>query len=58
MTESAQSIEGTREWTDVYIQQGDGKAKNVSRCDRSNCGQPSLSPDGKTVVYIQSQREQ
>ena len=58
MTESAQSIEGTREWTDVYIQQGDGKAKNVSRCDGSDCGQPSLSPDGKTVVYIQSQREE
>ncbi len=58
MTESAQSIEGTREWTDVYIQQGDGKAKNVSHCDGIDCGQPSLSPDGKTVVYIQSQREQ
>jgi hypothetical protein len=57
MTESAQSLEGTREWTDVYIQQGDGKAKNVSRCDGSDCGQPSLSPDGKTVVYIQSLRD-
>ena len=55
-TQTARGIEGTREWTDVCIQQGSGQEKNVSRCEGINCGQPSLSGDGKTVVYIQSKR--
>jgi hypothetical protein len=55
-TESSGGIEGLREWTDVYIVSG-GQALNISRCDGSNCGQPSLSPDHKAVVYIRSPDE-
>jgi hypothetical protein len=57
ITESSKGIEGAREWTDVYMQRGSAKEQNVSRCDGKDCNQPSLSPDGKTVVYIQSQRQ-
>ncbi len=56
MTESSRGIEGTREWTDVYMQRGSAKEQNISRCDGKDCGQPSLSPSQKAVVYIQSQR--
>jgi hypothetical protein len=57
MTESTRGIEGAREWTDVYIQGGSTQQQNVSRCDGNDCGQPSLSPDEKAVVYIQSRRQ-
>jgi len=57
MTETSRGMEGFREWTDVFIQKGDGKPENVSRCHGSNCGHPSLSSDGKAVVYIQLRRE-
>lgn len=55
-TQTSKGIEGTREWTDVFFQSGSGKEQNVSRCEAVNCGQPSLSGNGKTIVYVQSRK--
>lgn len=41
-------------WTDVYIRQGQQNPLNISECDGQNCGQPSLSHDGRMVVYIKA----
>lgn len=51
-TESKQGLEGTMEWDDVYVRQGDAAPRNVSECDGVACSQPSLSPNGMEVVYI------
>jgi hypothetical protein len=53
-TESKQGMEGGLEWGEVYLQQGESAPRNVSWGDGINCGQPSLSPDGKAVVYIRA----
>ena len=44
----------TKQWTDVYIRQGQQNPLNISKCDGQNCGQPSLSHDGRMVVYIRA----
>jgi hypothetical protein len=52
--ESKKAMEGEREWGEVYLQQGEAMPHNISDGDGVNCGQPSLSPDGKAVVYIRA----
>lgn len=51
-TETKRESAGTLEWTDVYIQQGDEEPVNLSQGDGVNCGHPSLSHDGRQVVFI------
>jgi len=53
-TESKQAMEGELEWSEVYLQQGEAMPRNIRNGDGVNCGQPSLSPDGKAVVYIRA----
>ncbi|HYL63941.1 MAG TPA: hypothetical protein VE077_15085 [Candidatus Methylomirabilis sp.] len=48
---------GTLSWADVFLKQGAGAARDLSNCDGTNCGQPSLSRDGKFVVFIRSDEE-
>jgi hypothetical protein len=36
----------------------DHKRRNLSRCHEADCTQPSLSPDGNTVVFIRSPSKQ
>lgn len=43
------------QWTDVYVQRENEPPVNVSWCDGANCGQPSLSPDGKRLVYVKAE---
>lgn len=50
-SETKDSISGLLEWTDVYIKQGKD-AINISKCDGVKCGQPSLSNDGRQVVFV------
>lgn len=45
---------GTLSWADVFLKKGSSTAKDVSNCDGINCGQPSLSPDGKLVAFVRS----
>ena len=42
-------------WTNVYIQRGNDPSQNISKCNGTNCGQPSLSSNGNKVVYIKAQ---
>jgi hypothetical protein len=39
---------------DVFLRTRDGGVTNVSNCGDSYCGQPSISPDGKTVTFVKS----
>jgi len=43
---------GNLRWTDVYVRTGTAAARNVSKCDGARCGQPALSPDGRSVAFI------
>jgi hypothetical protein len=54
-TESKQGMAGFVEWTDVYLARG-AEPVNVSRCDGVPCGQPSLSQDGRHVVFVKAPR--
>ncbi len=53
-TESKQGMSRKLEWTDVYLQRGSTPPQNVSKCDGINCGQPSLSPDGRSLAFVKS----
>ena len=51
-TVTGQSFSGKAEWKDVFLKGGNGKPINVSRCEHADCGQPSLSADGRLVVFV------
>lgn len=53
-TESKRIRQRTIEWTDVYLRRAGAAPQNVSACDGVNCGEPALSPDAKTVVFVKS----
>jgi hypothetical protein len=53
-SESKSVMGGTVGWTDVYLKQRNSSPLNVSRCDVVNCGQPSLSNDGRQVVFVKA----
>lgn len=56
-TVSDTSVSGAQiEWTDTYYSIGGNDPINVSRCRPGNCDQPSLSPDGRRVVFVKSDR--
>jgi hypothetical protein len=46
--------EDGRRWTDVFLRASGKESVNVSRCEKATCGQGSLSPDGKSVLYIRA----
>lgn len=54
-TEVKNDLAGSLEWSDVYLKHSETEPKNLSQCDGINCGQPSLSQDGRHVVYIKAQ---
>lgn len=53
--QSKQSIAGAVQWTDVFLKEGESGLVNVSGCDEVNCGQPSLSADGKFLVFVKAE---
>ena len=55
-TESRRGLSREIRWTDVYVKRGNAEPQNVSKCDGVNCGQPTLSPDRKTVAFVKSAR--
>ena len=48
---------GTQSWIDVFIRSGSGAPLDVSNCAGTNCGQPSLAPDGKLIAFIRANEE-
>jgi hypothetical protein len=55
--QSKQALSGTVEWSDVFLQAGKQQPVNVSQCDGMNCGQPSLSADGRSLVFVKAEPE-
>jgi hypothetical protein len=54
-TETRPTMEGgTREWQNVYLQDGEAAPRPISRCQDVTCHQPSLSPSSTRVAYVQS----
>ena len=50
--ESRETLSGTVEISNVFVKSTGKDPLNISRCDMTNCGQPSLSPDGNRVLFI------
>jgi hypothetical protein len=55
--QTKQALSGTVEWLDVFRRVGDGEPVDVSQCNGVNCGQPSLSQDGRLVVFVKARSE-
>jgi hypothetical protein len=53
-TQTRDGLAGPEEWNDVFLKKGDAPPVNISRAEGTNCGQPSLSPDGAEVVFIRA----
>jgi hypothetical protein len=49
-----QGLGGPAEWTEVYLKVGADEPVDISHCDEVNSGQPSLSADGRLVVFIKA----
>jgi hypothetical protein len=51
-SETRETLSGTVDVGNVFVKVGGKDPANISRCDITNCGQPSLSPDGNRVLFI------
>jgi hypothetical protein len=50
-------MSGTLSWTDVFLKRKGNTPIDVSKCNGVNCGQPSLSADGKSVAYVKADED-
>jgi hypothetical protein len=55
--QSKQALSGTVEWSDVFLKVGNQEALDVSQCDGAQCGQPSLSENGRLLVFVKAKTE-
>jgi len=55
--ETKQAISGPIEWTDVFQKVNSQEPVDVSQCDGANCGQPSMSADGRLIVFVKAEME-
>jgi Tol biopolymer transport system component len=55
--QSKQTLSGTVEWSDIFLQDDSKEPRDVSLCDGANCGQPSLSADGRLLVFVKAPPE-
>jgi hypothetical protein len=55
--EAKQAMSGPVEWTDVFQKVNSQEPVDVSRCDGTNCGQPSMSADGRLIVFVKAEME-
>ncbi len=53
-TESKRGLSRNIEWTDVYIRRGNAAPQNISACDGMSCGEPALSPDGRSIAFVKT----
>jgi hypothetical protein len=52
--QTKQALSGDVEWSDVFLKTDGQEPKDVSQCDGVDCGQPSLSADGRLLVFVKS----
>jgi hypothetical protein len=55
--ETKQALSGPVEWTDVFQKVNSQEPVDVSRCDGTNCGQPSMSADGRLIAFVKAEME-
>jgi len=55
--QSKHALSGTVEWSDVFLQVGNQLPVDASQCDGVNCGQPSLSENGRLLVFVKAEAE-
>lgn len=55
--QTKQALSGTTESSDVFLKSDGQQLVDVSRCNGANCGQPSLSADGRLVIFVKSEAE-
>ena len=55
--QSKQALSGTVEWSDVFLKVPSQEEIDVSQCDGAQCGQPSLSENGRLLVFIKATAE-
>jgi hypothetical protein len=53
--QSTSGAAGVGERTNAYLKQGDEAPVNLSACKGANCGQPSLSHDGRRVAFVKAE---
>ena len=47
-----QERSGSTQRTDIFLKRGEADPENINQCDKDNCSQPSLSPNGNQVTFI------
>jgi len=55
--ERRQGVFLSSEWTDVYLSEGSSAPRNLSLCDGADCSQPTISLDGRRVVFVRKTAE-
>lgn len=55
--QSKQALSGTVEWSDVFLKVPNQEEIDVSQCDGAQCGQPSLSENGRLLVFVKATAE-
>jgi hypothetical protein len=55
--ETKQALSGPVEWTDVFEKVSSQAPVDVSQCDGANCGQPSMSADGRLIVFVKAEMD-
>jgi len=55
-TQSKPGLGGRLEWEDVFVKRGNDPSVNLSRCDGTDCRQPTLSHDGRRVTFIRAEK--
>jgi len=51
------ALSGTVEWSDVFRKVANSEPVDVSQCDGTDCGQPSLSENGHLLVFVKAKAE-
>lgn len=55
--QTKQALSGTVAWSDVFLKAGSRQPVDISQCNGVNCGQPSLSEDGRVIVFVKAKEE-
>lgn len=55
--QTKQALSGVVEWSDVFLRADGQEPMDVSQCKGTNCGQPSLSADGRLLVFVKTESE-
>jgi hypothetical protein len=52
--ESKEASDGKLEWREVYLKRDSQRVEPITRCDGVNCGNPTLSQNGRYVAFIKA----